>query len=492
MQSYKKIAQIVDTIKLHFYHSEDCTSRELLDYTKTVSMLSDLKDEAYSIKHANNDMRYVNHQFGMDRFRVMATTVRGFSVTLQNNDVSISLKSVSKKVLPEQFPENYDYSQKVETPIQPVIRAEFRASFLARVGHENAINYVIKLVERFLIKSYNIKISEIHLATDVQGYNFHHLDYQRFKTRKQQSKEHKDGGSVDHTFYWNGRTFTGFSIGSGDDMLRIYNKTKEIKKFPDKDFVKMLVWEHNKDYDPYAEVWRIEVQYRREKLKTMYDSKNGLLDGFENILASIPSLWNKALENVEMLDFNDEICLQHYLGYTLDSLGVKIPILYEAVKSRIRRAFTHPLWIFLKGWKGLAHGVIKPHEAPKTASFQWVSNSIKSFLSTLYKHAGDLSPKIIEDAFLRAQEETIRDKQMTLVDNAVNNTLDYLGDVIRYTESTGVTGYVERDSFSTLQKNLSMYVREVTINLFDVQGTHDDFSASRARILNKSLARMVI
>lgn len=491
MQGYKKIAQVVDTIKLHFYHGENTTSREMLDYTKTVSMLSDLKDEAYSIKHSNNDMRYVNYQFGMDRFRVMATTVRGFSVTLQNNDVSISLKSVSKKVLPEHFPENYDYSQIVEAPIQPVIRAEFRASFLARVGHENAINYVVKLVERFLIQSYSIKISEIHLATDIQGYSFHHRDYYRFKKRKDQTKEHKQNGS-DDTFFWNGRTFTGFSFGQGDDMLRIYNKTKEIKKFPDKDFVKMLVWEHNPDYDPYAEVWRIEVQYRREKLKTMYDSEHGLLDGFENILASIPSLWNKALENVKMLDFSDEICLEHYNGYKLNSLGEKIPLLYEAVKSRIRRALTHPLWEFLKGWKGQKYGVIKPHEAPKTSSFQWVANSIKSLLSTLLKHAGELSPKIIEDAFLRAEEETIRDKGLTLVDNAVNNTLDYLGDVVRYAESTGVTGYVERDIFSTLQKNLSMYVREVTINLFDVHGTHDDFSASRAKILNKSLARMVI
>ena len=289
MNNFVKLCQIVDTLKLHFYHGDRTTSRVLVDYAKKLSALSDLKEEAYAIKHSNNDMRYVNHMIGNERFRVMATSVSGFSITLQNNDVSISFKSLSNELLPEHQPENYDFNTVVKTPIQPVIRVEFRASFLARVGHVKAIDYVVKLIERHSITDFKIKVSELHLATDLQGYSFSHIDYHRFRTLKKTIQSHNEEGS--HNFYYQGRKFTGFVYGSGDDMLRIYNKTVEIKKNPDKAFIKTLYWEHHPKYDPYKEVWRIEIQYRREKLKTIYDDKNGLLDGFENVMASIPSPW---------------------------------------------------------------------------------------------------------------------------------------------------------------------------------------------------------
>lgn len=492
MNNFVKLCQIVDTLKLHFYHGDQTTSRVLVDYAKKLSALSDLKEEAYAIKHSNNDMRYVNHMIGNERFRVMATTVSGFSITLQNNDVSISFKSLSNKLLPEHYPENYDFNTVVKTPIQPVIRVEFRASFLARVGHVKAIDYVVKLIERHFITDFKIKVSELHLATDLQGYSFSHIDYHRFRTLKKTIQSHNEEGS--HNFYYQGRKFTGFVYGSGDDMLRIYNKTVEIKKNPDKAFIKTLYWEHHPKYDPYKEVWRIEIQYRREKLKTIYDDKNGLLDGFENVMASIPSLWDRALEKVAMVDLSDEKCLEHYLGYATDSNGVKVPLQYETITKRIYRAVLHPLWEFLKGWKNAVSNSTSIHEAPKTGAFQWVENSIKSLLSTMLKHYGDLSPKYLEDAFLRAEQNSIIDKGITLVDNAVNNTLDYLGFVIRYVSQTGKEGYVERDSFSTLQRNLPAYVREITNQLFDTtcQGIHDPLLESRAKILNKSLERICV
>ena len=313
-----------------------------------------------------------------------------------------------------------------------------------------------------------------------------------FGALKKTIQSHNEEGS--HNFYYQGRKFTGFVYGSGDDMLRIYNKTVEIKKNPDKAFIKTLYWEHHPKYDPYKEVWRIEIQYRREKLKTIYDDKNGLLDGFENVMASIPSLWDRALEKVAMVDLSDEKCLEHYLGYTTDSNGVKVPLETKTVTMRIYRAVLHPLWEFLKGWKNAVSNSTSIHEAPKAGTFQWVENSIKSLLSTMLKHYGDLSPKYLEDAFARAEQNSIVDKGITLVDNAVNNTLDYLGSVIRYASETGKEGYVERDSFSTLQRNLPAYVREITNQLFDTtcQGIHDPLLESRAKILNKSLKRVCV
>lgn len=492
---YVKLSQIIDTLKLHFYHGESTTSKCLVDYLKKISSLTDLKDEAYAIKNANNEMRFVNHYLGGDRFRVMATTVKGFSITLENQDVSISLKSVSQKN-EKDYPDNYDFNTTVETQKQPVIRVEFRASFLARIGHKNAIDYVLRLVNREFFTSHLIKISEIHLATDVQGYNFHELDRQRFRTRKSTTKMHEERNETD-SFYFRGKKFTGFSYGQGDDMIRVYNKTVEITKNPDKAFIKMFAWEKNPNYNPDKEVWRIEAQYRRAKLKTMYDDKNGLLDGFENVLEAIPSLWKRALDSFTLIDLTEEIALEHFLGWSRNALGYKEPLLTDTVRHRIHRADIHPLWVAISSWNFSIGSTIKILTAPVTGAFQWVSNSIKSLLSTLLKYSGDLSPKIIEDAFIRADEETIKDKQLSLVDNAVNNTLDYLGACVRHSLATGENGFTERDTFTTLQKNLSSYVREVSNGLFDMSFHNEnsglyDYTASRSKILSKSLQRSLI
>lgn len=490
MNNYVVLSQVVDTLLLHFYHGESTTTRNLLDYAKTLSNLSDLKDEAYGIKNSNNDLRFVNHTIGGDKFRVMATTVKGFQVSLQNQDVTISFKSISNK-LEKDYPKDYDFNEVVETKKQPVIKVEFRASFLARIGHENAIDYVLRLIRRNFFASYQIKISRIDLATDVQGYNFHELDRQRFRTRKKSTSGH-DEDRDSQGFYFFGKKFLGFSLGSSEDMIRVYNKSHEIKQNPDKAFIKRFVWDNNPNYDPSREVWRIEAQYRRSKLKTMYDDANGLLDGFENVLKAIPSLWRRALDSFTMIDLPEQMAIDHWLGYQRHELGHKIPLETNTVSMRIKRAEIHPLWDAISSWNFSIGSKVKILSAPVTGDFTWVSNAIKAFFSTLYKYSGDLSPKIIEDAFLRAEAEIMDDKGLTLVDNAVNNTLDYLGNCVKYALQTGENGIVERDTFSTLKINAPMYVREITKNLFDVYGTHDDYSLSRARILNKTLGRVAI
>lgn len=490
MHDYKIISQHVDTLLLHFYHGESTTVKDLLEYGKKISALSDLKDEAYGIKNQNNDLRFVNHMIGGHKFRVMATTVKGFQVSLQNQDVSISFKSISQKT-EKDYPEKFDFNSIVETKKQPVIRVEFRASFLARVGHENAIKYVFKLIIREFLTSVQIKVSRIDLATDVQGYNFHQLDRYRFRTRKKTTVG-RDEERDKNGYYYFGKKFLGFSFGGGDDMIRVYNKTMEIKQNPDKEFIKTLVWSNNPNYNPDREVWRIEVQYRREKLKTMYDEENGLLDGFENVLRAIPSLWRRALESFTLVDLPKKIALEHFLGHTEDENGFPVPLEQNTVSMRIKRAAVHPLWELMMSWNFSIGTKVKILTAPVTGAFTWVSNSIKSLYSTALKHFGDISPKILEDAFLRAEAEIFADKGLTLLDNAFNNTLDYLGNCVKYALHTGDTGIVERDTHSTLKANSAMYVREITKNLFDVYGTHDDYLLSRARILNKTLGRLVV
>lgn len=483
---YTVLAQIVDTLKLHYYHGESTTTRNLIDYAKKINELKELKDEAYSIKSSNNDLRYIDTYLSGNKFRVMATTVSGFSVTIQNLDLSISFKTINSKVEGD-YPENYDFNRIVDVRKQPVIRVEFRASFLARVGHENAIEYVQSLIRKNFFVSALIKVSEIHLATDIQGYNFHELDRQRFRTRKKTAVMH-DQERENSSFYYFGKKFTGFSFGGGDDMIRIYNKSHEIAQNPDKAFIKRFAWEKNPNYDETKEVWRIEIQYRRAKLKTMYDETSGLLDGFENVINAIPSLWKRALDSFTLIDLSSSKCMEHFLGHDVDFK----PIEQNTVRMRIQRANIHPLWGFISSWHFSIGSKIKILTAPVTGAFQWVGNSVKAFLSTLLKHYGDLSPALIEEAFNRVNDELIEDKGLNLVDNAVNNTLDYLGAVKRYALATGENGLVERDTFTTLQKNLAVYVREASLGAFDPYRSVSSLLASRSKILQNSFKKMVV
>ena len=481
---YTKLCQIVDTVKFHIYHGDETTQSIYDEYVSFVESLKTLKEEAQLIHHTNNDMRFVNTHIGGSRFRVMATTVRGFAITIQNQDVSISLKSLSAKHKNEDIKESNEYL--LLTP-NPVMKVEFRASYLARVGHSSAMNFILKLIEHHVLSNYIAKISELHLATDIQGYNFDMLDFHRFKTRKRKNSIHDEKRDDTNTFYYQGRKFTGFTFGQGDEMLRIYNKTVEIKKNPDKAFIKHFAWENNPDYDEEKEVWRIEIQYRREKLKTIYDSKNGLLDGFVNVLDSLGSLWNRALEKVELTDLKHDYCLDAMLGYYIVN-DIKYPIETNTINMRMHRAETHDLWNFLKGWHNYEANETNVYNAPKTGAFQWVSNSIKSLLSTTLKYEGDLSGEIIRDAFNRADIETKRDKKVSLVDNAYLNTMSYLGEVEINTKQNGV--YIS--NLEALSQNVADYVgfivREVTKKPFHTV----EENVNRMQVFNKAMNRYVV
>jgi hypothetical protein len=477
MREIRVLSQIVDTIKLHIYHVEEIDKTDYQRYMNFVDKMKELKKEAQMVHHSNNDMRYVNETIAGNKFRVMATTFQGFSVSLKNNDFTISFKTVD---LSKQDAELNDVKTRFNHTHSPIMKVEFRASFLARVGHKSALDFVLKFIKKYVLCDFNVKISEIHLATDVQGYNFTELDYYRFKTRKRNNVKHTSDADIDNIYY-TGRKFTGLTFGSGDEMLRIYDKTEEIRKYPDKAFIRDFAWSNNPNYAPNERVWRIEIQYRRAKLKTIYTEKEGLLDGYSNILNSLSDLWGRALEVVEHKDLSDNHCLEMIKGYKTNKDGSLSLISNDAIRQRYLRAETSDFWEFLKVWKNTVPKETNVYKAPKTGAFQWVSNSIKSLFSTLLKYAGDLTPSEIEGAFVRANAETIDKKGITLIDNAYVNTMDYVANVKKFINRNGV--YIPLSK--TLELNLASYVHEITLCLFD-----NKYSDERVTYLNKSLERI--
>ncbi len=187
---YNIINQQVDTLKFHLYPSFELSDEEVVSYNHHIQQFQYKKDEAMKKKVRFGDERTINYYFNNYKFNVLATTNRGFNVSIKNNDIFVSLRKIK------------------HLDKNPIIKVEFRAEYLSRCGYIEAIERV-ELFLKQLIPTYEIKISEIHLCADVQGHNFNLFDTYKFKTTSRSSTAYES--TDDKISYLNNNHFTGFS-----------------------------------------------------------------------------------------------------------------------------------------------------------------------------------------------------------------------------------------------------------------------------------------
>jgi len=405
MQKLVKLWQNIDTLKYHLYPSLLLQGKDVTAYNALLDTLLSTKLQAQSQKNENKSFAQYQHSFGGDFFQIMPATVRGFSVSIKNHDITIHLKKMITTIDPN-----------------PFCKVEFRASFLQRYGYISAIQKVNKFLRDFIISHYTIKISEIHLQCDIQGHNFTVLDFHRTKSKTRNNRYYDDEIGCD-SFYHSGRNFQGFMKGGGDYLMRVYNKTKEIKKFPNKGFIEGL-WRTNKDYDETKEVFRIEFQIRREKLKNMVIDGQ-ILDGFEIILNNLNNLWGRCLEDFSLRDISDQDTTEIMLGFKTLKNGTQKMLTTDAVRQRFTRSDVHPLWKVIATFNGHnPTNKIDTFVKPFTTDFIYVHNAFKAFLSTSLSHFGDLRPATIEEALTKVQEYTQSKHEKTVLEDVYSKRLD--------------------------------------------------------------------
>lgn len=400
-----KLWQNIDTLKYHLYPSLLLTGKDIESYNILIDKFLSGKFEAQTQKNQNKSFKEYQHSFNGDFFQILPSTVRGFSVSIQNHDVTIHLKKLVISI---------DQS--------PFCKVEFRSHFLQRYGYISAVQKVNKFLKDHIISSYKIKISEIHLHCDVQGYDFTILDFHRTKTRTRNNRYYDDEIGCD-SFYYNGRSFQGFMKGGGNYLMRVYNKTKEIKKYPNKSFIEGL-WATNKDYDKTKPVFRIEFQIRREKLKNMVIDGQ-VLDGFEIILNNLNNLWGRCLEDFSLRDMSDKDTTEIMLGFKTLKNGQKKILEFDAVRQRFTRSDVHPLWKVIETFNGhFKTDKIDTFVKPFTKDFLYVHNAFKAFLSTSLSHFGDLLPSTIEEAIHKVGEYTLKKHEKTVLEDVYSKRLD--------------------------------------------------------------------
>ncbi|RIV17889.1 hypothetical protein D2Q93_14800 [Alicyclobacillaceae bacterium I2511] len=116
------------------------------------------------------------------------------------------------------------------------------------------------------------RISRVDIAVDSDEFQFIEKDRERFICRGRKTAAYETQRYTEETAsstYHSGQVFTGFTFGTGKIHVRIYNKFYEIMKKQsykeDKHFFRDI-WK-SAGWDTDRDVWRTEVQLRREALR---------------------------------------------------------------------------------------------------------------------------------------------------------------------------------------------------------------------------------
>ena len=124
---------------------------------------------------------------------------------------------------------------------------------LVAFGHEELYG-LAELVAARIGSVGSAGLSRLDVAVDVQGFVPTVADFGNFVCRARKRQ-----------LFFEGQELQTLQFGAGDMVLRIYNKTQELPASGKEWF--RSVWAHTPGYDPDADVWRVEGQFRREMLR---------------------------------------------------------------------------------------------------------------------------------------------------------------------------------------------------------------------------------
>ena len=134
----------------------------------------------------------------------------------------------------------------------PPCSIRFRADALATFGHRELYDEARKTAS-ILGFAFPNTLSRIDLAVDVQGVAFNDQVMDGLVCPATYRARHEDGEGLTYQF------------GKGDIVLRVYNKTAQLKAYPRKRGYSE-VWETCVGYERDVDVWRIEYQFRGQAL----------------------------------------------------------------------------------------------------------------------------------------------------------------------------------------------------------------------------------
>lgn len=207
---------------------------------------------------------------GID-FLIQPRGLRGYDFVLNNGDfnVRIASKALSGRILPE-------------------VVITLRSSFLWREGYIECLNIINNWLEGWATITETL-VSRLDICCDmISKTGMPEIDLRNEAiTRSKTKTSHKEyEGSVKQ--HNRGERITGYTLGKGDLMCRIYDKTIEVKQSQKEWYYDLWA---EKGWNGSDTIVRVEYQARRDFLKKFN------VGSIEDIKSSITELWSYFTES---------------------------------------------------------------------------------------------------------------------------------------------------------------------------------------------------
>lgn len=410
------ISMHTDTFKEAIYLQGDYDK-----YNKFVNDMIDLKEQAQEIHDINNDNRFVSITVGSMKWHVMATSIRGYSVVLKNGDISMALKKKGD----------------LKSDKNPSIKIEYRASFLVNYGLNEAVKKVWDYLSQNIHSDFISKVQECHNACDIQGHRFTLLDIARFKTRSRKVKVHDgDDDYIGRQMVFSSRRMETMYFGGSNNMLRIYDKTKEIHDHPDSGHIQRL-WRLNPDYNPIKDVWRIEFQIRRPILKQLFNLNGESYEYTKVLLSNMAGLWDFSINYFSYRDISRDNTLNIIEGHRQLKDGSFKLLTKEAERQILKKSDIHPLWEMISHYDATNAPYYFRFNQVKATSALYAQNAYCALVSTITKHYGRFDIDLVKKTIVEAEERANKNYEMGVLDRSLLKTADYFTKV-EYQKSIGL------------------------------------------------------
>ncbi|MFA7383851.1 MAG: hypothetical protein WC001_10420 [Desulfurivibrionaceae bacterium] len=175
----------------------------------------------------------------------------------------------------------------LEPQSRPGINATIRSETLWSLGPETAVNILLDLLVSSGARIRKVKPSRVDLCVD---YLIPEKQWSRNLDKYMVARAADDAQRRRH------KIFSGFSLGKGSVVGRLYDKPLEIKQ-KSKKFWMYDVWGIEKVPEGFR-IIRVEGQFRRTALKELaIDSATGLFDHLDNLWAYFTKIWLKFQNN---------------------------------------------------------------------------------------------------------------------------------------------------------------------------------------------------
>lgn len=370
LDDVKVIHQGVDTLLVGYVS----TNLEAYDkqFKPFLKQLEEHKENAQLVNGFDASSRFVKaNLLGLGDFMIYAQGSRAFAYKIQNQDFLM-------------FISNTKYGANEFQTAQ--IKVEFRNHFLFSAGHKKAFDLVNIMVKK-MMGDFKSQLLRIDLCSDVQGVRYTSLDKFRFQTNFKKSEY------TQFNEYTKGHKTTGFSIGGGDFLFRIYDKLEEIKNNPSKEFV-ITKWIMNGySQKQNLSVFRHEIQLRREILKK-YQPKNLDCEVTFNF-NQLDKLWKLATLKVTWTDLTDNECVRISENNLASST---IRGIFFTARKEVNDGDTLRIdyWNVLTHWDNVLCSQVVRYEDIKIPQVKTAEKYLKAFVSSTYKALGSNPSNLID------------------------------------------------------------------------------------------------